>query len=249
MRRYWWTKDINNESDVLIEGDLFKHIFKVCRRRIGDHFELLNDKKAYLVRVVEVRKKEALVQVKSSRELPKLKKPHLHLVLSFSQPKVIDKVLEKSVELGVKSLRLVATENSFAKDLKTLNLKTDRASKIVTQAMQQSGRGEVFDLKEPLVLKDFIERFRSDEGSKVGLMFYEGPSKASEKLLEDLKNQASDVESVYILIGSEGGFAESEALLMQNSGFKVLSLGDQILRVETACVASISILKSSFGIW
>ena len=76
-------------------------------------------------------------------------------------------------------------------------------------------------------------------------MFYEDESKGS----LTLENLSKPIQDIYILIGSEGGFSIEESRLAQNSGFRSISLGDQILRVETACVASISILKSSYGIW
>jgi len=248
MRRYWWSEPIDeNEEKINIEGEVFKHIFKVCRRKAGDQFELLNANKAFLVQVLDVEKKQALVEIKSSRPIKALKKPHIHLVLSFSQPKVIDKVLEKSVELGVKSLQLVSTQNSFLKDQKAFETKKKRLEKIVTQALQQCGRGESFDLKASSSIGGFLENFSAKSHAQ-GFMFYEGNTEAFLGLLESSKDLKT-VEDIYILIGSEGGFTEEESRVAQKSGFNVLSLGDQILRVETACVASISILKSSFGVW
>ena len=247
MRRYWWPSEAmrdKTKEKLFIEGDLFKHIFKVCRRSKGDHFELLDENKAHLVQVLEVEKKKALVSIKSSRKLTPLKKPYIHLVLSFSNPKVIDRVLEKSVELGVRSFQLISTQNSFLKDQRNLVLKTGRAEKIIKQTMQQSGRGEPLKLKSPASLEKFLEEFKS-KSSKIGFMFYEGES----EVLKGLEAKKNDVENVFILIGSEGGFSLEESQAVRKSGFEILSLGDQVLRVETACVASISILKSSFGIW
>ena len=140
MRRYWWPEAIGGkEAKINIEGDVFKHIFKVCRRGMGDHFELLNADKAYFVKVIEVGKKRASVQIKSSRLLESLKKPHIHLVLAFSQPRVIDRVLEKSVELGVKSFKLISTQNSFLKDQKAMESKTNRAKKLLHKPCSNQG--------------------------------------------------------------------------------------------------------------
>ena len=129
MRRYWVGKDLTNADTYLVKDESFKHIFGVCRRKVGDVFELLSEEQAFLVQVLSVQKKEAEVSIKEVRLLPKLKSPHLHLVLSFSHPKVIDKVLEKSVELGVKSLQLVALENSFLKKKSLIELKNDRVDR------------------------------------------------------------------------------------------------------------------------
>jgi len=252
MRRYWWPEEISKDKSVIsIEGEVFKHIFKVCRRDVGDHFELLNEDLAYLVEVLEVSKNLALVSVKSKREISPLKEPHIHLVLSFSQPKVVERVLEKCVELGVKSVQLISTSNSFLKGQNKIQTKIDRSEKIITQAMQQSGRGVPLVLKKPKSFSEFLADFKglqAKEAGALGFMFYEGQSMLNKATKEPSKSEKA-VKDIFILVGSEGGFTTQEAELALRSGFRVMSLGEQILRVETACVASISVLKSSFEVW
>jgi len=248
LRRYWWPGALSSESKELeITKDLYTHIFKVCRRKVGDHFELINEGKAFLVEVVDVSSSKAVVSIKAQRQLPKLKEPHIHLKLSFSQPKVIDRVIEKSVELGVKSIQLISCENSFLKDHSKMLLKTKRAVKIVNQAMQQSGRGEVLELKEPLTLNELLQiKLKSDEKA---FMLYEDTHTESQSIQKPYESGSESIKNVSILVGSEGGFSNSEVDASVDCGYEILSLGSQILRVETACVASISILKSKLGLW
>ncbi len=245
MRRYFFESSIGLNSDLKIDGELFKHIFKVCRRKEGDHFELLSDGEAYLVEVSKVLKNEALVRVLEKRKLNELKKPHIHLVLANPKPAVFERVLEKSVELGVKSIRLIISENSFFKSIDKLKLKEKRALKITKQAMQQSGRGESLTLEEPKTLKDFLEDFKSMKDTE-GVFFYEAESADFSVSSINLDKSAL---SCHLLIGGEGGFTEAEAALVRSSGFKSISLGEQILRVETACVAGVSILKFVSRTW
>ena len=53
-------------------------------------------------------------------------------------------------------------------------------------------------------------------------------------------------KEIYFFIGSEGGFSKEECVLMQEADIKPVTLGAQVLRVETACVAVASILKYEF---
>lgn len=248
MRRYWWQGTLDSQSkEIDITENLYAHIFKVCRRKVGDHFELINEGYAYLVEVVEVNSKKAVVLINSKRQLPKLKEPHIHLKLSFSQPKVIDRVIEKSVELGVKSIQLISCENSFLKDQTKMLLKTKRALKIVNQAMQQSGRGEALELREPLTLDELLQiKLKSEDRA---FILYEDTHYKSKPIEKHSESYPETIKNISILVGSEGGFSSSEVDTAANCGYEVLSLGSQILRVETACVASISILKSRLGLW
>lgn len=251
MRRYWVGEDLSYLKTYSISGENFKHIFGVCRRKEGDAFELLSDRQAFLVKVLSVKKKEAEVSIKEVRLLPKLKTPHIHLVLSFSQPKVIDKVLEKSVELGVKSIQLVALKNSFLKKKTLIEQKKNRLEKIKKSAMQQSGRGEDLVLKPSCTLVEFLDEYknlRRDSAQPLGVFFYEGEARRMSEWLE-LSHNNSELRDVYVFIGSEGGFTDSEASLIEEAGFLKCTLGEQILRVETACTASISILKSKLDLW
>ena len=55
-------------------------------------------------------------------------------------------------------------------------------------------------------------------------------------------------ENVWLIIGSEGGFSENEVEIMQKLGLDPVTLGPQILRVETACLTLVAVLKYVFGL-
>lgn len=244
MRRYLFPDKIELNESLQIEGDLFKHIFKACRRTLGDKFELLSDGSAYLVEVVAVEKSSASVSVLEVRKMVGLGKPYIHLVLANPKPSVYEKVVEKAVELGVKSVFTVSSENSFFKTADKIKLKENRIKKIMNQAMQQSNRAEELILEEPQSLDAFFESFKSD--SSLGVMLYE--AKVGGGGLQPLKD-LEPLEDCYILVGGEGGFTEEEASKACSVGFTAVLMGPQILRVETACVAGISILKFALRAW
>ncbi|MGH1467766.1 MAG: RsmE family RNA methyltransferase [Bdellovibrionales bacterium] len=248
MRRYFIDQKISIQETVVIDGDLFKHIFKVCRCDIGGKFELLSQDSAYLVEVKSVAKNLAEVLVLEKRLVPKLKKPHIHLVLANPRPAVFEGVVEKAVELGVKSIQPITTQKSFYKSIEKLKLKESRIQKIIIHAMQQTGRVEPLEMKKGLELKEFLKLFKEAVSSDKtqGFMFYEALGDGS----SDIGGGALEaVEDVFVLVGGEGGFTAEEAQRAVLAGFSALLLGEQILRVETACVAGISILKSKFSAW
>lgn len=245
MRRYFYEGFLAENSTALLKGEIFKHIFRVCRHKEGEQFELLSGGRAFLVEALEIQKSEACVKILSERQLPSIPKPYVHLVLANPKPAVFASVLEKMVELNVKSVRPLISQNSFFKSLSRLEQKEKRFERIVKQAMQQSGRGESLDILPSKRLDEFLYEYRSLCPKKnVGYVFYE------DKALWQKRNiERKGVENIYVLVGGEGGLTLDEVKSAYESGLLIIHLGHQILRVETACVAGISILKSKFKVW
>jgi 16S rRNA (uracil1498-N3)-methyltransferase len=247
MRRYWLPANSIQNDVVVIEGDPFHHIFDVCRQERGSKFEVLGvPGQAHLVEVTELGKKKATARVLSTRKVPPLPKPHLVLALSISRYQVMDSVVERAVEMGVAEIRPFFSDFSFVRKATSLpDSKLDRWRKIVVSATQQSGRGDLMPVKDPVDFEELLQEFNR-RPQAAGLFAYEGASpKAIRELVQDLPTQA---EEVWIFVGSEGGFSVQEVQKIQDLGLVPVTLGDQVLRVETACIALVSILKYELGL-
>lgn len=251
MRRYWIEKKDMSASEVTFTGELFHHIFEVCRQQIGSHFEVLTeDSQAYLVKVTAIEKKQARAQVVESRPIVKLPRPHIHIALSMSRYQVMDSIIEKAVEMGVSSIQPFCSDNSFIRKPENLPAgKIERWKKIIVSATQQSGRGELMSVSEPLSWAETISRINPNSNSWC-LFAYEGESaQAIQPHLQKLKSDfTSPPENVWLMVGSEGGFSAQEVLKMQQLGLHPVTLGPQVLRVETACMTLVSVLKYEFGL-
>jgi 16S rRNA (uracil1498-N3)-methyltransferase len=82
--------------------------------------------------------------------------------------------------------------------------------------------------------------------SSTGLFPYEGESEQTvSSAIQKMKGEA--FENIWVFVGSEGGFSDQEVEFFKENGLKSSSLGDQVLRVETACLALVSILKYEFN--
>jgi 16S rRNA (uracil1498-N3)-methyltransferase len=247
MRRYWIPKDQIRGELVEISGDYFHHIFDVCRQEVGNHFEVLGDgNKAHLIEVTSVEKKKAHGKIIETREIKALKKPHLVLALSLSRFPVMDAVVEKAVEMGVTRIQPFFSEFSFIRKKNSLPAgKVERWEKIVISATQQSGRGDLLKISEAVDIDDLLKEF-NQSSSRKGLFAYEGASTLGIK--EHLRAQELEkLEEYWIFVGSEGGFSSTEVEHFQKSGLQPVTLGDQVLRVETACIALLAVLKYEFG--
>lgn len=256
MRRYWIESTDRQGELVDFRGEIFHHIFDVCRQEVGSRFEVLNETgQAALVEVLEVGKKSARARVIEERQIPALQTPWIHLVLSVPRFPVFDAVVEKAVELGVKSIQPVFSDFSFIRSASSLSdNKVDRWKKIIRSATQQSGRGDLMELASARPLDDFLRGFNRNEESW-GLFAYEGGSTLGIKALgikEELQTKRSSNQTkprdLWLFVGSEGGFSHREVELFQSVGLSPVTLGPQVLRVETACMALVSVLKYEFDL-
>ena len=253
MRRYWLDINLQVGEQLVIDKDLFHHIFDVCRVGKDQHFELINSSgQGFLVHVDTVEKKRASVTVVEVRKIPELKHPHIHMFMSMPKFSTLESVMEKAVEMGVHSIHPFYSEYSFVKSMQDKDLahKQERWQKIIVSATQQSGRGELMRLEKPFAWKDFSQKINQLAIDQC-LFFYEGESalnakQAIAKFKEEQKHKP--IKNIGLVIGSEGGFSTNEINGLEILGLSPVTLGAQVLRVETACLTGLSILKYEFDL-
>ena len=243
MRRFWIDPENISGDSIQIAGESYHHIVDVCRMEKGDRFEVMTEgQKAFFVELVEVCKKNALAQIRETRELPLLPRPHLHLALSIPRPQKLDFVVEKAVELGVADLHLFTSDYSFVRNSKEFSpSRRSRLERIARSAQQQSARGEPLRFHEVHELATVLEEFNRNPGNR-GLFAFEGEVPLQlHAYVSSLMEKP--IENLWIFVGSEGGFSSREVELFARQGLDAVTMGRQILRVETACVALVSIIK------
>jgi 16S rRNA (uracil1498-N3)-methyltransferase len=248
MRRYWISNDSVDGDVIRITGDVLHHLRDVCRQNLHSKFELiLEGGTAHLVEIISESKHESVARVLETRQIKALPEPHIHLAMSIPRFPVFEAVVEKAVELGVATIHPFFSEFSFIrKQADTWEKKLPRFSKIVQSATQQSGRGDKMEIAPVLDLNDLIAEFKSRKQA-AGLFAYEGEAvlSAREGLTQITQRQPREI---WAFIGSEGGFSTSEVNLFKGLGLQSVTLGSQVLRVETACVATVSIIKYDFDL-
>lgn len=247
MRRYRLPADPPDFDRITIDGDLFHHIVDVCRQNVGSKFELLDGRgQAHLVEITSVGKRSAETRRLETRALPALPQPHLILALSVPRFPVLESVLEKAVELGVAEIRLFFSEYSFVRGMdKISDNRFERWQKIILSSTQQSGRADLMKLAKPVPLAELLATFNPSAGDW-GLLAYEGETP---RMVRDVVKDLTPArpERVWCFVGSEGGFSVQEAKVFESQGLHAASLGEQVLRVETACITLLSVLKYEAG--
>ena len=237
--RFWIDRSCLKDKEFLIKDSLYHHICRVCQFKKGDIFELFCEGlQKYKVTLSSISSSKALARILEVSPVPSLKKPYLHLALSLPRLLKIDSLIEKAVELGVKEFHPFISTFCFFKKTEQLSLaRNNRWEKIIEHKLALTGRTEPLIIHPCCFLEDIIV-----PKEDIALMAYEGNQQGTflSELLKNFKNPFA----IWLFIGSEGGFSSIEAreFSCQKNHF-IFSMGEQILKVETACLFGLSVLK------
>ena len=163
--------------------------------------------------------------------------PNVEVTLFQAVPKLdkLEYIIQKSVELGVSKIVPVLTRRCISRpDSKDFAKKLTRLNKIAAEAAKQSGRGMIPEVAPIVGYKEALEMMSKLDRT---IILYEEQGGCSFGEVD-----FSDVKTVGLLIGSEGGFDREEAAAAVENGAVQVWLGKRILRCETAPITALSIL-------
>jgi 16S rRNA (uracil1498-N3)-methyltransferase len=208
-----------------ITGPEAHHLAAVCRLRPGDTVVLFNGRgEEYPARIAAASKKSVRVEVLGV-EKPNREVGH-RLEVAGPLPKGdrADFLIEKLTELGVTRFTPLQTARSVVHPRES---KLDRLQRHVIEASKQCGRNVLMQVGELTRWSDFCR----------------GPGLPERKLLAHPGGEAvggmvaaAGKGNVVLAVGPEGGFTDEEAAQGREAGWRVVSLGPRILRVETAAI-------------
>ena len=231
MRRFFVEKI---DKKVFVEGDEAKHMHKVLRMKAGDE-ALLFDGSGYdyLCEIEEISDKKVALLVKEKKENARKLDFSLTLYQSFIKKDKMDYVVQKATELGV--CRIVCFNSArTVKNPEKKDKMKERYERIAKEAAKQCGRATI-----PTV--DFLESTSDILGEIKNydqcLLAYENENVTLKSVIG-----GGNFDSAAVIVGPEGGFEAREAQMLTDGGAKSCSLGNLILRAETAGIAACSMI-------
>ena len=227
---------IEKEHIKIFEKDI--HHINVLRYKCGDEI-YIND---YRIRIDQISSTE--IQGEIIGKLEKRGEPivEITLIQSYLKSDKMDYAIQKAVELGVKNIIPVITKNTVIKlDSKDRTRKKERLTKIVKEAIQQCGRTDLVSVESIQELNDI-----GFEEYDLVLICSETSKTALSQVLKVYKEKKS--QRIAVLIGPEGGFENMEIANIKAKNKEVVSLGQRILRAETATINILSILSYEFNL-
>jgi len=233
MQRYFITEKQNN--NVTFSKEDSYHIKTVMRMTIEDKVEVVLNEKIYEVKLISM-EPNVLGEIVKEIEYQSELKTKVTLVQSLVKEQKMDYILQKATELGVEEIIPYQAERSIIKIEKNESKKVERWNRIVKEASEQSKRNKIPTVRESITLKQLLELENYDV--KVICSLQEN----SQNLKKILSNFRNDVTMLFV-IGPEGGFTQDEENKLIEHGFLPVSLGDSVLRTETAGLFIMSAIR------
>jgi len=187
--------------------------------------------------------KEVKVKINKSIPPPPSSPIKISLAQALIKPHSMDYLIQKVTELGTSSISLFHSERTVIQ-LKPgrLTNRMDRWMEIVRSACKQCGIPILPNLNPPLPFEEIIKNASDIKTLKI--LLWENEDKVD---LKRLLGSMSPLPHIMAIVGPEGGFTSDEINLAREAGFQIISLGNRILRAETAAVSLISIIQYEWG--
>jgi 16S rRNA (uracil1498-N3)-methyltransferase len=228
---------------ISITGGLLIHIKDSLRIAIGETLWFGDGQGTrYHAKITDITKQAVTGRILETVHEPPHPTPRLMLGQSLLKGEKMDWAIQKATELGVGELIPIESQHSV------VQLKADRVDhqlarwqRIALEAAQQSEQWRVPTIAPPRSLATLLTSLATGTITLMLAERREGKSLQTVELPQDVTN------SVLILIGPEGGWSKEEVQIAGQVGIQPITLGQQILRAETAAIAAISILQSRLG--
>ena len=225
MNELFFKKDLSEKiNEFSLELEESKHILKSLRKKEGDYLTFTNGKGFKFNTILgKFSSKKYTLKILNFERIEN--KENLHIAISvLKSPSRFENFLEKVTEIGLSEISPIICERTVKK-----NLNFERCTRILISAMKQSYK---FKLPHFNKIQDFNSFIKErDENVK---LFATCEDVKKNKLIESLsKNQKN-----LIMIGPEGDFTKNEIENAINHDFKLVSLGKNRLRAETAGIYS-----------
>lgn len=229
----------------IVDVSTVHHLRSVLRAKPGERLVVVDAERRMAYDAVIQDLSKASVQLLLERILPASRDslPMVTLAVSLIKEQRWDWMLQKATELGVSAIQPLITERSVIRlEDAAVPKKLERWRAVLRSAAEQSEGLFIPEIYAPLTLDDFLHT-SGDKGLRL-LLQERGENR---KPLKAALRQMSPEQTFLLAVGPEGGWSPAELSAFEQADFTGVSLGQRILRAETAAIAALSALVYEYG--
>mgnify|MGYP006279263929 CR=1 FL=1 len=218
---------IVDTETIEISGEEFHHIVHVRRKQIHQSIKLTNGNGIIAkAKITGIKKRQLTAQILSLKK-EKIYKPNIFAAFSLLKNRNDSLIIEKLTELGVKAFYPLSFKRTIRQPTKN-NIR--KLHKTTVAAIKQCDNAYLPKIHKAMKLQNFLSQ-------TTGFKPFVALETEQDKLIYDLEIPDSDI---CLIFGPEGGFTENEKKLFQNKKISTFSIGNHIVRAETAAIAATS---------
>lgn len=212
----------------------YQHIAKSLRSKVGEKLLLVDENQIqYETKIAEITNSKITAQVEKSYPSKRFLDFELYLAQSPLRSDAQGLIIEKATELGVAGVYPILTDNCVL-NKSVVEKKVPKWQRIMYESSKQCERAIVPTCFDALSLNQLLAQENFD---KI-IVFCE---RIADRTIRDSfkENPIKSGDKVLVIIGPEGGFSQNEFEFFKTMNFEMLTLGDLILRAETAVVVAL----------
>ena len=229
MTRRRWIADEVSGNTAALTGDHAAHLSRILRAQIGQEFDIATGDAVRRGTVTNISNDR--VEFALGEEQPIKPTPQITLALAIFKFDRMEWAIEKCTEIGVARIIPVIARRTETHLAAAAVRRQERWQRIALQAAEQSRRPAPAEIASPVKLSQLAEL-----NATCRIVLFE--SEKDSTLRDALQSRPTDVT---LAIGPEGGWTADEFQWFRDSGWIAASLGDNILRAETAAIVSAAI--------
>ena len=252
MTRRRWIAEHWDEATATLVGEQAAHMTRVLRAQPGMEADVVAGVHGFHALVAAVTRDEVrfnlIAELEADPALP------LTLVMAVYKFDHMEWAIEKATELGVAAIAPVIARRTEKHLAEAAAKRAERWRRIAHEAAQQSRRTDVPIIFDPAPLatrvraasesSESLEATRASGTAYIVLAEQERTTTLRHALEEAMSAAGSEMPTLEVAIGPEGGWAPSEEALFDANGWRAASLGPRILRAETAAIAALAVVAS-----
>ncbi|MDP3772113.1 MAG: RsmE family RNA methyltransferase [bacterium] len=221
IHRFIGTYDLDRSHLILTDHLQVRQMHSVLHLKKGEHI-MLGDGKCYEseAEIISLSRKEIGLALAEKRRNTNESQKHTTLYCSLLKHENFEWVVQKATEMGITAIVPIIAARTVGHAYKK-----ERLQKIIHEAAEQSGRGVVPVLSNPMSLND-AQKQASAGNDKV--FFFDASG------MPFIVTDSADCRTVGIFIGPEGGWTNEELASTHEKKIHIVHMGKLILRAETA---------------
>lgn len=228
----------DSSGNIKFEGDVYKHLFHVLRKRVGDQIDIRMPSGSLIKAEILSFEKETMLckALFTIDEIPKL--DFLFILLQWElKSSRMDIVIRQATEVGVTHIIPILGRYSVPKQKNPKE--KDRREKIIKMAKEQSGSPFLTSILPSYSLSSALGYLQDLLKNKIvsKLVAYEKKEPDSKSIFQAIEGNE---EAIVLCIGAEGGISSAECAQLYSLGFKKLYFSTNILKAETAALYALS---------
>lgn len=236
MHHFYIPGKISTDIVAIVDLKTVHYLRNVLRLKEGEKVQVFDETGSeYSGVITQIKSRQAVLTINSQRPL-EAKRSRIAVACAVPKKSKMDDIIDKLTQLEVDIIVPLITERVVVKLEAKADLRLERWRKIAVNAAQQSRRNSL-----PVItpITDFKQAISQASGFDLRMIATTIEEKKAIKEIFTAYNPAS----VFVMVGPEGDFTDNEVKQAANAGFLSVSLGNSVLRVETAAIAIASYMR------